>query len=1225
MKARFNWNGLILGICALALFMLPAAALGEISPLNISVSYPLDGDSLYSAEIPFNFSLNESGNFSCSLEAYCGGILNSYSNASIESLPENPMSSMSSVMLVLENCSFNSYEANITCLNENYSGVSAAQIFYVFEKPEVDIYSPESGASINTNSAVFTYSVFPAGSEPLIRNCSLYIDGNETLVSSSVSNGTNFFEYNISEGTHSWNVSCALIGSAGELIESAERELSADYSSPYVILISPALQAYDAQEIPLIVNATDSFSEQITCTPSGLPNVSSFEAGNNSQYEEILVLLPAVYNFSLSCSDLSGNTAFISNPFEVINFAVSTDNSTYLPEQYVYITVSAPPSSKVNLTVSNSNMSVSKLITPNDIYLFPSTSQQGNYTISAVLQYNNLTFYRNSSFEVSSPLKINVSISANISSAEPGASIRFTSNVSGNIKPVSYAWDFNGDGIIESTSASPAYAYNSSGAYTAKLTVNDTYTSAFSEKEIRILGRFRINVIAKGASGEPVSANITFGNISRIANSTGESLFQNVLEGTYRINATAEGYSSYSNNADINSNRNITIYLSNLPLYPAINISSPEEGAVISSAELEFRFRVMHRYPTNCTLYSNEDGNWWIVLRNLSDAANNTEYKITAENLTSRDYKFKIVCKDRFGNSGVKEISVSASVAPAPSEEMYPELDSADETLSSSIIYYNSLSPAELEAANALGIPAALADANERLARARRDISELQFSRKTEEEIAVRKREIISDAVSSVNSIPLSIEVLGSSDFVKYPKDSELSEISSAFIAKKGLNIDERTFLRANSAIQQLFSVNTKAFSVVLNYENSERTITVVSHRINIKGEIRNNASVLSNLALILYIPKNVTDSASKINMSSDYSVIKDDPILELPFSENITYTIDSAFNLENAQSISLLLVQKSASVSIPGITGMAVSEKTLIWPFNLLNGKLGSSLRLQLFVLIALIALYLGFTFIPEGGSTKLSALKGAVSGKVHSRLGRRDAQGYEGYDRYEIHRMSQQTAPQIEQQTESQKDYGGEYYGDQINNYASPESLPQNNYALQYSQMGASPLPEKRIPAMNGMQYSYAFSLLGKARNLALENRYDEASSSYYELRLIYGSLSPDLKRTLYPQMINLFHQLNFCYMKNLLASAKSLISGGNYKEAALVYGKIEKTYKILPKEMKYPVFMDCFDIITNLEKNKERIYPQNKENSQQNQKKPSKKSPAKSKGGALKSKRN
>jgi hypothetical protein len=419
--------------------------------------------------------------------------------------------------------------------------------------------------------------------------------------------------------------------------------------------------------------------------------------------------------------------------------------------------------------------------------------------------------------------------------------------------------------------------------------------------------------------------------------------------------------------------------------------------------------------------------------------------------------------------------------------------------------------------------------------------------------------------------------------------------------------------------------VNTKAFSVVLNYENSERTITVVSHRINIKGEIRNNASVLSNLALILYIPKNVTDSASKINMSSDYSVIKDDPILELPFSENITYTIDSAFNLENAQSISLLLVQKSASVSIPGITGMAVSEKTLIWPFNLLNGKLGSSLRLQLFVLIALIALYLGFTFIPEGGSTKLSALKGAVSGKVHSRLGRRDAQGYEGYDRYEIHRMSQQTAPQIEQQTESQKDYGGEYYGDQINNYASPESLPQNNYALQYSQMGASPLPEKRIPAMNGMQYSYAFSLLGKARNLALENRYDEASSSYYELRLIYGSLSPDLKRTLYPQMINLFHQLNFCYMKNLLASAKSLISGGNYKEAALVYGKIEKTYKILPKEMKYPVFMDCFDIITNLEKNKDRIYPQNKENSQQNQKKPSKKSAAKSKGGALKSKRN
>src|SRR3954470_8396660 len=39
--------------------------------------------------------------------------------------------------------------------------------------------------------------------------------------------------------------------------------------------------------------------------------------------------------------------------------------------------------------------------------------------------------------------------------------------------PITYAWDFNGDGNVDSTDPNPSYTYTTNGAYTAKLTVKD--------------------------------------------------------------------------------------------------------------------------------------------------------------------------------------------------------------------------------------------------------------------------------------------------------------------------------------------------------------------------------------------------------------------------------------------------------------------------------------------------------------------------------------------------------------------------------------------------------------------------------------------------------------------------------------------------------------------------------------------------------------------------------
>ena len=56
--------------------------------------------------------------------------------------------------------------------------------------------------------------------------------------------------------------------------------------------------------------------------------------------------------------------------------------------------------------------------------------------------------------------------------------VNFTDNSTGYDRPLSYEWDFDNDGVIDSTAQNPAYTYNEAGTYTVKLTVTDSDGSA---------------------------------------------------------------------------------------------------------------------------------------------------------------------------------------------------------------------------------------------------------------------------------------------------------------------------------------------------------------------------------------------------------------------------------------------------------------------------------------------------------------------------------------------------------------------------------------------------------------------------------------------------------------------------------------------------------------------------------------------------------------------------
>jgi len=51
--------------------------------------------------------------------------------------------------------------------------------------------------------------------------------------------------------------------------------------------------------------------------------------------------------------------------------------------------------------------------------------------------------------------------------------VNFSNNSTGYDQPLSYAWDFNNDGTVDSTAQNPSFVYISPGTYTVKLTVTD--------------------------------------------------------------------------------------------------------------------------------------------------------------------------------------------------------------------------------------------------------------------------------------------------------------------------------------------------------------------------------------------------------------------------------------------------------------------------------------------------------------------------------------------------------------------------------------------------------------------------------------------------------------------------------------------------------------------------------------------------------------------------------
>ncbi|TRZ47911.1 MAG: PKD domain-containing protein, partial [Dehalococcoidia bacterium] len=106
----------------------------------------------------------------------------------------------------------------------------------------------------------------------------------------------------------------------------------------------------------------------------------------------------------------------------------------------------------------------------------------GTYTVSlTVTDSETSTDTETKTDYISVAEELVAGFSADVTAASVGGTIQFTDATTGGAPDYTYEWDFNNDGTVDNTEASPTHAYTSTGTYTVSLTVTDSQARTNTE------------------------------------------------------------------------------------------------------------------------------------------------------------------------------------------------------------------------------------------------------------------------------------------------------------------------------------------------------------------------------------------------------------------------------------------------------------------------------------------------------------------------------------------------------------------------------------------------------------------------------------------------------------------------------------------------------------------------------------------------------------------------
>jgi PKD repeat protein len=724
--------------------------------------------------------------------------------------------------------------------------------------------------------------------------------------------------------------------------------------------------------------------------------VNATDFNNNS------VLHVFIFNYTFiqppSCSDAlqnGGETGIdCGGPCSsCVAFTISTDRAQYNLTHSVYLTVVSRPNSTVNVTVKKGNdVSYRHTFVPvfagapiAEQRVISNTSNAGNYTITAIMSYLNLTQSLNSTFEVLAPSQnqISVTINANATTIDENSPVAFRSTVTGNITLVSYKWDFKNDGTIDSTESEPIFIYNSNGTFVVNVTVSDgiwnqtDLETIYSMKLYNITVQVRDNATGSVIQGAEVEIDDIFVNTS----SEGKSDFIK-REGTYTITAKKPGYATFSNKTGVKGYSLVEIYLLEQDdKSPQITLIEPTDSASVSENAIKIKYSVSDKTSSRCNLFLNKNSQGWVKKGTDLFVNPDVESNFTIEGLENATYEWQVECFDRTGNRNSSETwSFNAQIATADENELSVSLEEQDviaediETqIDEALLFMGSYSQDEKEAAEAMQLKKILERAKLEVQRANRDLHSLVWRKLNDTELEKETNAILERIEKVKKDTPKSISVSEKTEFVKYPAKQDIEFALQPLIEKTNLKLskkDLKNLVESNYKIQSLITVTTKAKNIEVEYIAGNKDDITLIHKI-IKAE-----EEAQRYGFFEVIPKEIADDADKISSLASFEVIQKDPIIKIDISKEkeFAYFVKGKLSLSEAEKIrSLLLEEKIKRQESGFLTGLV----TAFVPSEGFSGAFIKTSNIRLILELAIIiALALVFAYYHIGGYDKLEIL---------------------------------------------------------------------------------------------------------------------------------------------------------------------------------------------------------------------------------------------------------
>ncbi|MFH1181672.1 MAG: PKD domain-containing protein [Candidatus Woesearchaeota archaeon] len=638
-----------------------------------------------------------------------------------------------------------------------------------------------------------------------------------------------------------------------------------------------------------------------------------------------------------------------------VQFNVSLDKQSYLSGELVFINVQARQDAMHNITITGPGYRTSFTYNGSTYYVV-SPPSLGNYTVNVSLNYRNLTpEYLIRYFSLVSNDVLAVSINANATTINRNETVAFSAAISGNKSAVSIKWDLNNDSVTDSTSANVNYTYLNAGDFLAKLNVSDSTSSRLATAAITVRPFYNVTINATDKNFAAISSAVI--RINGETKSISPTAYFNIPAKSYDVEIGAPGYLNRTSSISVSENSSFSYILYRDDTHPPlITLVRPDDNATLSQDQVNLVFTVQDETQANCSLIL-YNGSLWLRQGSII-VADSGEHNFTPS-LEAKNYIWRVECADEAQNSNTSELrtfTVSGGrLSDLTASSAADRVDQIITVINQAILAVDSYGKLEQEAAVTLKLKESLEKAKTELQRAVRDISNVKWRRLNSTDEAAFIEEALNSISLTEGNITTGVTVIKNAKFVSYPDNGAVEEAGNAYLSsilKHPTKTELDQYISDNKKIQQGVVVTTDYKVVELKtFSGVVKAITLIEKSL----EYNTN---MSDIMLLEVIPKNVVDSAKKINALFGYAVIKEDPVIsvELPDGNKYAYYVEDELTQNEAQSIQSVVLSKSLKPVAESPTGFAVFS---------IQGLKDPKVRfiVEIVVALALLALYITYS----------------------------------------------------------------------------------------------------------------------------------------------------------------------------------------------------------------------------------------------------------------------